>query len=74
MFHLLDRLNARGYDNSHHILGDRFGEPSLLPLGFSRPKLHNDMRHVPVSAVLYLRYCSSLTCSIHSTTLPSFFS
>src|SRR5206468_8712823 len=29
----------------HHVLGDRLGETGLLPLGFTRPELHDDMRH-----------------------------
>src|SRR2546429_5259266 len=62
----------------HHVLGDRLGEPGLLLLGLPGPELHDDVRHCfPLPFFhsdrrrIYLRYCSSVTCSIQSTTLPS---
>src|SRR5438132_1297124 len=63
----------------HYVFDDFFGESSLLLFGFSWPELHDDVRHCSLlrSAMIvadYLRYCSAVTCSIQSTTFPSFFS
>src|SRR5437762_7078969 len=50
----------------HDVLRDCLGESPLLLFGFSWPQLHDDVRHFQRP-----RYCSSLTCSSHSTTFPS---
>src|SRR5256885_15509451 len=50
----------------HDVLRDCLGESPLLLFGFSWPQLHDHVRHFQRP-----RYCSSLTCSIHSTTFPS---
>src|SRR5439155_3300825 len=49
----------------------------LLLLGLPGPELHDDVRHCSLLRFfegdrrrIYLRYCSSVTCSIQSTTLP----
>ena len=75
-------LRAGGWQ---HTLGDglqgkTLGVLGLLLLRLPRPELDDDMRrHGPSFAIEmlvsdYLRYCSSVTCSIQSTTLPSFLS
>src|SRR5256886_12278356 len=60
-----------------HVFDDGFSEPSLLALGLSGPELYDDMRHssLLLNSFLYsglgtARYCSSLTFSSQSTTLP----
>src|SRR3989454_38569 len=50
----------------HDVLRDCLGESPLLLFGFSWPQLHDHVRHFQRP-----RYCSSLTCSSHSTTFPS---
>ena len=58
-----------------------FSETDFLLFRLSWPERHDHMRHFFTPSNLqgdngqtYFEYCSSLTCSIQSTTLPSFLS